>query len=146
MIKWDKRFLDLCKLIASWSKDPSTQTGAVIVRPDNTIVSTGYNGFPSKIKDTVERLENREMKYKLTIHCEINALISANESIKGCTLYTYPFISCERCAVQMIQAGIVRAVAPLPSKDKLERWKESFDLTRNLFNEANVELLEIDYD
>ena len=29
--KWDKRFLELAKLVGSWSKDPSTQVGAVIV-------------------------------------------------------------------------------------------------------------------
>ena len=29
--KWDNRFLVLAKLIGSWSKDPSTKVGAVIV-------------------------------------------------------------------------------------------------------------------
>jgi deoxycytidylate deaminase len=31
--KWDIRYLELAKHGSSWSKDPSTQTGAVIVRP-----------------------------------------------------------------------------------------------------------------
>jgi len=31
MSKWDSRFMDLARLVASWSKDPSTQVGAVIV-------------------------------------------------------------------------------------------------------------------
>jgi deoxycytidylate deaminase len=45
-LKWDLRFLELAKLVASWSKDPSTQTGAVFVGRDNGIISVGYNGFP----------------------------------------------------------------------------------------------------
>jgi hypothetical protein len=32
-IKWDKRFLLLARHVAGWSKDPSTQCGAVIVQP-----------------------------------------------------------------------------------------------------------------
>lgn len=36
MDKWDQRFLELAKVVSTWSKDPSTKTGAVIVRPDKT--------------------------------------------------------------------------------------------------------------
>ena len=44
--KWKLRFLGLSEYIAQWSKDPSTKVGAVIVRPDKSIVSMGFNGFP----------------------------------------------------------------------------------------------------
>ena len=43
MTKWDVRFLELAKQIASWSKDPSTQVGCVVVGPDREIRSTGFN-------------------------------------------------------------------------------------------------------
>ena len=43
--KWDKRFLEMAKLVASWSKDPSTQVGAVAVR-NRTVIAQGYNGLP----------------------------------------------------------------------------------------------------
>ena len=49
--KWDKRFLELAKLVGSWSKDPSTKVGAVIVDCNNRIISVGYNGFPKGVKD-----------------------------------------------------------------------------------------------
>ena len=50
--KWDRRFLRLAREVASWSKDPSTKVGAVLVDPlDNTIVSLGYNGFPRRVKN-----------------------------------------------------------------------------------------------
>ncbi|GHU49660.1 hypothetical protein FACS189459_1810 [Bacilli bacterium] len=36
--------MGIALLVAQKSEDPSTIVGAVIVRPDNTIASTGYNG------------------------------------------------------------------------------------------------------
>jgi len=65
--KWDKRFLELAKLIGSWSKDPSTQVGAVIVDENNRLVSVGYNGFPIGIEDN-QRLFDREEKYDIIVH------------------------------------------------------------------------------
>ena len=41
--KWHKRFFDLAYLVASWSKDPSSKIGAVIVDSRNRVISTGYN-------------------------------------------------------------------------------------------------------
>ena len=43
MNKWDKNFLELAKTVSTFSKDPSTQVGAVIVDDDNRVVSIGYN-------------------------------------------------------------------------------------------------------
>ena len=60
-LKWKIRYLKLAKHIASWSKDPSTQCGAVIVNPDNEIISVGFNGFPRGIEDTPLRLNDREI-------------------------------------------------------------------------------------
>ena len=48
--KWDIRFLEMAKLVASWSKDPSTQVGAVAVR-NRTVIAQGYNGFPRGCDD-----------------------------------------------------------------------------------------------
>lgn len=143
-LKWDLRFLELAKLVASWSKDPSTQTGAVFVGRDNGIISVGYNGFPKGIADTDARLNDRETKYSMIVHCEMNALMSAERSVRGSTLYTWPFMSCDRCCVHMIQAGVTRVVAPKASPDKEERWGAAFVKTRALFAEAGIPLVEID--
>lgn len=133
--KWDGRFLELAQHIAQWSKDPSTKTGAVIVDPNNRVVSLGYNGFPRGVNDSPERLENREMKYKLIVHCERNALLFARESVVGCRLYTWPFMSCAPCAAMVIQAGITEVVAPVSNN---QRWIEDFKLAQILFSEAGV--------
>ena len=50
MNKWDTRFLKLAKEIATWSKVPSTQVGAIGVK-DRRILATGYNGFPKGIEE-----------------------------------------------------------------------------------------------
>lgn len=140
--KWDKRFLDVAKLVASWSKDPSTQTGAVLVRQDRTIASLGYNGFASRMRDTPALYENREEKYSRIVHCEMNALLQCSEKPKGYTLYTYPFLSCDRCAVHMISAGVVRVVAPKLPAHLHERWLAPVEKSKSYFQEAGVEVCE----
>lgn len=143
MTKWDVRFMEMCRLVARWSKDPSTKCGAVIVRPDNTVVSLGYNGFPQGIEDTDERLNNRELKYEMVVHAEMNAILFAPASVTNCTLYVTPYLPCARCAVHVIQAKIHKVVAPVPEADKLVRWGKSWELTRSLFAEAGVECVEV---
>jgi dCMP deaminase len=142
--KWDLRFLRLAREVSSWSKDPSTRTGAVITDSKRHIVSVGYNGFPSRLVDTKERLEDRPTKYSMIVHCEMNAVINSPASVEGCTLYTWPFLSCDRCAVHMIQAGIIRVVAPILPEHLYDRWLESVNKTKSYFSEAGIEIVEVD--
>jgi hypothetical protein len=46
----------------------------------------------------------------------------------------------------MIQAGIVRIVAPRASGEQLVRWEESFNKTRSYCKEAGIELVEFSED
>lgn len=140
---WDKWFLDIARHIATASKDPSTKVGAVIARPDKTIASTGYNGFPMYMPDNTAYLENRDEKYSRIVHAEMNAMLFAREPIRGYTLYTVPFMPCDRCFVHVVQAGIVRAVFPKCPDSKLSRWKDSFDKVRKYAGETGVELVEV---
>ena len=136
--EWDYRFLDMSSLISTWSKDPSTKVGAVVVDEDRRIVSLGYNGFPFGISDD-KRLDNREIKYKMVVHAECNALLFSPEPPLGCTIYTYPFMPCPKCAGMIIQAGIDRVVS---YESDNYRWKDDFNLSREMFKEAGVDLLE----
>lgn len=144
--KWDDRFLSMAADISNCSKDPSTKTGAVIVRPDKTVAALGYNGFPAKLNDSEELYADREVKYERIIHCEMNAVLNARERVEGYTLYTFPFLSCPRCAVHMITAGITKVVAPACPKDKLDRWGEALERTKDIFLEAGVEVVEVEYE
>ena len=137
MIIWDTRFLQLAETVASWSKDPSTKTGAVIVRPNRSIAGVGFNGFPIGMSDEPSLYANRETKYSRIIHCEINALLFVNESVNGYTLYTWPFASCDRCCVQMIQAGITRFVFPALPNSLSSRWDASLEKSKRYIEECN---------
>lgn len=136
LTKWDFRFLQLAQHIAGWSKDPSTQVGAVIVRPDRTIASLGFNGFARGVDDSDDRLQNRDVKLTLTIHAEENAILSAHERLAGYWLYTshHP---CDRCASRIVQAGIGRVIC-LTSKDYLSRWSDSVRNSRIILTEGGV--------
>ena len=141
--KWDPRFIELAKLVASWSKDPSTKTGAVIVAPDHTVISTGFNGFPRGMSDAPELYNDKTQKYSRIIHCEMNAILFAKEIPAGSTLYTYPCISCDRCMVHMLQVGIRRFVAPRPTTDMNSRWAEAFEQTRKYAEELRSIMIEV---
>lgn len=134
---WDKRFLLLADHVSTWSKDPSTKVGAVIVDADKRVISMGYNGFPAKIEDNPEDYQDRDTKLKKVVHAEANAIIFSQRSLKDCTIYLWPFMPCSNCAGQIIQSGISRVVAPINSNPK---WQESFKLTQAMFNEAGIEL------
>ncbi len=134
MNKWDKNFLELAKTVSTFSKDPSTKVGAVIVDGDNRVISIGYNGFPKGIKDD-HRLDNRDLKYDMVVHAEANALLFANAPTKGCTIYTWPFQPCSRCASLIIQAGVQRVVSV---ENEETRWVSNFQLAHDMLAEARV--------
>jgi dCMP deaminase len=132
--KWDKRFIDLARLVASWSKDPSTQVGAVIVDTMNRIVSVGYNGFPVGTNDSEEMLSDREIKLMRTIHGEENAILFAQRSLTGCRIYVtgHP---CSNCTAKIIQVGITEICY---ADTMNHRWNDSMDSARALAIEAGV--------
>ena len=132
---WDRYFLGVAEAVAKASKDPSTKVGSVIVRPDRTFVSFGYNGFPRGIADTEERLNDRDVKNGLVVHAEVNAILTAREPLHGSCIYIWPFLSCKKCALTVIQAGIKRVVAPLNDN---ERWAASFREAQDIYDEAGV--------
>src|SRR5688500_6959549 len=82
--KWTERYMELAAHVAQYSKDPSTKAGAVIVDPSNRVISLGFNGLPKGVLDSKERLENREVKYKLILHAETNAILFAQRDLTGC--------------------------------------------------------------
>jgi dCMP deaminase len=107
--KWDERFLALAEHVAQWSKDPSKKVGAVVVRPDRTMASIGFNGLPRGVSDSAERYEDRALKYPMIVHAELNAVLTAAEPLTGYTIYAALF-PCNECAKAIIQAGIARVV------------------------------------
>lgn len=144
--KWDMRFIDIAKVVSTWSKDPSTKCGAVVTRPDQTIASTGYNGFPRGCSDADEIYADRELKYSRVVHAEVNALLSSYESLRGYTLYAWPpnyGPSCDRCSAHIIQAGITRVVHVMDTSEFAMRWKDSIERGLDMYKEAGVEVVSL---
>lgn len=140
---WNCRFMDMAHLVATWSKDPSSKVGAVIVDANRRIISTGYNGLAIGVEDSIERLTNRDIKYKIILHAEENAIMFAKRDLSGCSLYVTTLPPCAHCASLIIQSGIKTVYA---CKSEIpERWKESYDLTTAMFNESGVKLVFLDY-
>ena len=138
---WDIHFLAIAKLCSKKSKDPSTKVGAVIFDSDKRIVSVGYNGFPKNISDDPEKYLNREIKYQMVIHAEINAILFAKRDLNNCSIATWPFISCSNCTSAIIQAGIKKIVSPKLPENLIERWGKSCDLSIEMYKQANVEIV-----
>lgn len=154
MDRWDDFYLGLASYTSSQSKDPSTQVGAVLVGKDKEVLSLGYNGFPRGIKDSYDRLINKELKYELVVHAEINAVLNAARNginTNGATLYTIAKDIttgkswsgvCIRCAVELINAGIKKVVV-VKSSDMPESWKESCLKSAKILQEAGIEYQEL---
>lgn len=142
--KWDERFLKLTYEIAQWSKDPSTKCGAMIVDDNHNIIGSGYNGFPPGVEDSDERLNNREIKYKIVLHSEENAFIRSRGSVKGHTMYVTDN-PCAHCASHIISNGIKRVVFPVGGTQYKERWKEQNALALELFKESGVTVDQVEF-
>lgn len=144
MADWDKRFYELAKHVSSWSKDPSTKVGAVIVNDQKQVISIGYNGFPRNIFDSEARYNDRATKHLFVVHAERNALDNAFTDVIGCTMYVTHF-PCNECMKSIVQRGIKRVVTPKPDNTK-EYVKDSAKMTATytMLCEGNVDLFHVE--
>ena len=142
MDKWDHRFMEMTRLVATWSScaAPGREIGCVIVK-DKRIMTTGYNGAPAGMKTCKERGECLRRKLNIAsgtraevcyaAHAEQNAILQAAKlgiSIDGATLYC-THQPCSICAKMIVNAGIVRVVYR-------EGYPDAFAM--EIFDEAGV--------
>ena len=137
MTKWATRFLQMAELVASWSKDPSTQVGAVITE-NNRIVSLGFNGYPHGVSDSAET-DNREMKLLKTLHAEENAILYAKRDLSGREFWVTHFPS-PNCAPKIIQTGLSTVHSPMPSEDFQSRWGDKIKISEDMFAQSGVKV------
>lgn len=130
-MKWHFRFMEVAKLVSSWSKDPEKQVGCVIVDKNHRIISTGYNGYSKGMNDSdsVNRLSK-------VVHAEVNAILNAKQDLRNCIMYIYPLVPCSQCAGIIAQAGIIMIVV---SEIKLSpKWNTNIAL--EIFQQARVNI------
>ena len=134
---WNEKWVGRAREYASWSKDPSTKVGCVLVDAHtNTEVAGGYNGFPRRVREHEETVLldtgvkhiavagldpqrwSRPTKYLFAEHAQRNAIYNAarlGRSTAGCWAYLSwdPTESvCADCARGLIQAGIHTLLGP----------------------------------
>lgn len=138
--KWDQRFLKLAEEVASWSKDPSRKIGAVAIGAKGQVLAQGYNGFPRGIDDSEERYNDRERKYELVVHAEMNVIYNATYSgvsLDGATLYVTGLPVCSECAKGIVQVGIKRVI--MRDMEIPDSWQESWRKTQEMFDETGIQ-------
>lgn len=142
MDKWDKRFMEMANLVATWSScfREGRQIGAVITK-NKRILTTGYNGAPSGVKNCVEKGEclrdklhiqsGTRAEFCYAVHAEQNAIIQAAKlgvSVEDATLYC-THQPCSICAKMIVNSGISRVV-----------YREGYpdEFARKILDEAGI--------
>lgn len=146
--KWDKRFMEMAKLVGTWCTCHRRQVGAVIVK-EKRIIATGYNGAPSGIQNCLERgycLRNKlnipsgtKAETCYSVHAEQNAIVQASKfgtAVEGATIYV-THQPCTMCTRIIINAGIKRIVYGIDYPD---------EFSLKLLNEAGIELKYMPYE
>lgn len=139
---WQNRWMELARLVATWSKDDSRKVGCVIIDDRQAVVSLGWNGLPRGVDDDPELAERHERpgKYMWYEHAERNAVYNAasqGQKVSGCTAYVTLF-PCADCARALIQAGISEVICPEPHADS--KWGDHFKVAKTMLGEALVEV------
>lgn len=143
-LKWVARYFAIAELVATWSKDPSTKVGAIIVGDKGQIISQGYNGFPRGVSDSAERYADREIKYRFVVHAEMNAILNAlynGSSVVGASIYIHNLPVCQECAKAIIQSGIARVFIDREIEGK---WLDAWQFSKTMFREAGVRIYKYD--
>lgn len=104
----DSKYMGLACMMASFSKDPSTQVGSIIINHDNTPLSWGYNGPPASTPDDSFSWERPE-KYQHIIHAEENAIKHSFLDLINATMYVSAF-PCKRCMNLIAEKQVKRIV------------------------------------
>ena len=139
-LKWDQRYLKLAEEVAGWSKDPSRKIGAVAIGAKGQVLAQGFNGFPRGIDDSEERYNDRQRKYELVVHAEMNVIYNATYSgvsLDGATLYVTGLPVCSECAKGIVQVGIKRVI--MRDMEIPDSWQESWRKTQEMFNETGIQ-------
>jgi len=148
--EWDKYFLQMARLVATKSKDPSTKCGCVLVK-NSSVISTGYNGLCRGMEYS-DAVNVRPYKYLVYEHAERNSIyLAAKEghTTDWCRAYiTGP--PCSDCARALVQAGISAVYWPVKhnfiSRMNDEQWKSSCEAALAILTECGVFFKEIEID
>lgn len=135
---WDTRWMRIAREVASWSKDPQKKIGAVAVRHQREIAK-GYNGFPAKIPDYRDMLQDSDTRRRFMVHAEenmINNAMKTGQTLEESTVYLYGLAPCQKCTIVLINAGISRLVVCRTYIDP--KWDEDWVLAENVLHKTDI--------
>lgn len=103
---WPLLWLGLARTVSQRGTCSRKKVGAVLVGPNNTLISMGYNGNPRGIPHCEH--DGTETHCETAVHAEVNAIASAarnGHSVEGSACYV-TMAPCKPCAGVLINAGI----------------------------------------
>lgn len=145
--KWNFRFINLAKEVASWSKE-GKQVGCVITNINtNKVLATGYNGLSNFMNDSCLCSLSKEDKAVIALHAEHNALdqLSKEDYNKNLALYVTK-TPCRLCAIKIVNSHAnIKKIYYVPSKNESfnQRYNTQDSINYLLSNGINV--IPIDY-
>ncbi len=140
-LSFDEYFMEIAHLAAKRSTCLSRQVGAVLVK-NNAVISTGYNGAPSKsehceklgcIRKQMNIPSGERLDICRAVHAEQNALLQAAKNgvaTEGAIMYI-TVTPCFTCGKMIVNAGIKEVVVNGTYPDQR---------TMDLFQEVGVKI------
>ena len=144
--KWNYRFINLAKEVASWSKE-GKQVGCIIVdMKTNKILATGYNGLPSFMSDDCLSSLDKEDKAVIALHSEHNALehLSKEDYNKDLSLYVTK-TPCRLCALKIVNSyANIKRVYYIPSNNASFNKRYNSQESLDYLESNGVQIIPID--
>lgn len=138
---WDETWLRVAGIMAARSTCPRKHVGAVLVSPENRVLSTGYNGAPAGEPHCTDVgcLTDSEGHCIRALHAEMNAILGCTNESRGGIIYVTHF-PCLACVLVLVQAGIQRLVCP-PAPNK-----ERYNAARRILDHQDVAITTMEVD
>lgn len=132
---------------ATLSPDPSTQIGGVLLGTHGLVLHADHNRMPFGVSDfhpDGTTRWTRPLKYSMVGHCEHNTIMGAARKGYGTknTTLVCTYCACDRCAVDVIEAGVTRMVR-IGWPENTAQWLESIWIGDLMLLEAGVEVIDL---
>lgn len=145
--EWVSYFMNIARVVATKSKDPSTKVGCVVVdTATKRIMATGYNGFPPGVNEDKSRWE-RPTKYDFVTHAEQNCIAAAARfgiCLTGATMFVtlHPCVDCAKLIASAGISNIVFIESELERKQDRD-WITHLENAKAIFRESNITLIAV---
>lgn len=131
--KWDDRFLEIAREVQTWSKDVTTPRSTILIRPDNTVSSLGFNGYPQGVNDFALQNpspSNKEERDAQMISSERNAILfSRDTDMSDYKAFCWPGPPSLNASVHLLAKGVKHLYYAYVGVDTIEpsvksAWEE----------------------